>query len=121
VRQHSDDDPSGGDAKHSATADVAGRARRTPSGALGTALHSPVGFVMHSGDLVSIQKPHDACPCCSAPSGAPGLLTSMTRYYVCGRCACRWQVARDQDGDHPLTHDLECAADQRRGHDGLVV
>jgi hypothetical protein len=41
------------------------------------------------------QNFNDACPHCEGPSGAPNLLTSMTRYYVCGRCGERWQVGRN--------------------------
>ena len=39
------------------------------------------------------------CPRCSTASGLLNLLTSMTRYYVCGRCQCRWQVARVEESD----------------------
>jgi hypothetical protein len=95
MRERSDDSRSGDDAKDPATADVASAMRPAP--------RSRTGLVMQADDPVSTQSAPDACPRCSAPSGAPDLLTSMTRYYVCGRCACRWQVARDQDIDHHLT------------------
>jgi formate dehydrogenase maturation protein FdhE len=36
------------------------------------------------------------CPCCDTTCEAPSLLTSMMRYYVCARCAARWQVARSR-------------------------
>jgi hypothetical protein len=36
----------------------------------------------------------ETCPRCTAASGTLNLLTSMTRYYVCGRCACRWHTSR---------------------------
>jgi hypothetical protein len=42
---------------------------------------------------------HYRCPRCSAASGTLNLLTSMTRYFVCGRCQCRWQVARVEESD----------------------
>jgi hypothetical protein len=41
------------------------------------------------------------CPRCSTASGTLNLLTSMMRYYVCGRCQCRWQVARVEEGNSP--------------------
>jgi DNA-directed RNA polymerase subunit RPC12/RpoP len=34
------------------------------------------------------------CPRCSMPFSTLSLLTSMTRYYVCPHCDCRWQVSR---------------------------
>ena len=37
----------------------------------------------------------DACPRCGTAPGARTLLTSMTSYYACGRCAARWSVARN--------------------------
>jgi hypothetical protein len=40
------------------------------------------------------QRRADRCPRCSAFCGTPNLLTSMTRYYVCGGCGWRWQVSR---------------------------
>jgi hypothetical protein len=60
---------------------------------------------MHDGDPMSIQTVRDACPRCRALSGTPNLLTSMTRYYVCGHCACRWNVSRTSDTDDRLMHD----------------
>jgi DNA-directed RNA polymerase subunit M/transcription elongation factor TFIIS len=38
------------------------------------------------------------CPHCGAACGGLSLLTSMTRYYLCGRCGARWQVARNSQG-----------------------
>jgi formate dehydrogenase maturation protein FdhE len=35
----------------------------------------------------------DACPRCGATEPVLSLLTSMTRYFACRRCASRWQVA----------------------------
>jgi hypothetical protein len=60
---------------------------------------------MHDGEPMSIQTVRDACPHCSALSGTPNLLTSMTRYYVCGHCACRWNVSRTVNADLRLMHD----------------
>lgn len=37
----------------------------------------------------------DACQRCGTAPGAQTLLTSMTRYYVCGTCAARWSVPRN--------------------------
>ena len=48
-----------------------------------------------TGNNASLLAPGGACPHCQAPSGALSLLTSMTRYYVCGSCAGRWRVARN--------------------------
>jgi len=48
-------------------------------------------------DPLPAQSRVDECPSCSEPCGTPSLLTSMVRYYVCGRCARRWQVGRDRD------------------------
>lgn len=51
---------------------------------------------------MSKPAPWEVCPHCNAACGAPSLLTSMTRYYLCGSCAARWQIARNwqivQDG-----------------------
>ena len=44
---------------------------------------------------VTTRGSNDACPRCSGPSSAPSLLTSMTRYYLCGSCGERWQVERN--------------------------
>lgn len=46
-------------------------------------------------DPVSLRASGEVCPHCHAACGAPNLLTSMTRYYTCGQCAARWQVARN--------------------------
>jgi hypothetical protein len=43
--------------------------------------------------------PANCCPRCNAPDGIQRLLTSMVRYYVCGRCDCRWQISRDLVND----------------------
>jgi hypothetical protein len=43
------------------------------------------------------------CPRCAAAPGTQNLLTSMTRYYVCGGCSFRWQasrVAENANADH---------------------
>jgi hypothetical protein len=37
----------------------------------------------------------EKCPCCKTECETPSLLTSMTRYYVCARCAARWQIVRN--------------------------
>lgn len=34
------------------------------------------------------------CPRCAAAPATQNLLTSMTRYYVCGHCGFRWQASR---------------------------
>jgi hypothetical protein len=54
---------------------------------------------MVARDPLPAQSQVDNCPSCSEPCDTPSLLTSMVRYYVCGRCARRWQVARDPDND----------------------
>ena len=36
----------------------------------------------------------DGCLRCGAPGATMTLLTSMTRYFMCDRCECRWQVSR---------------------------
>ena len=33
------------------------------------------------------------CPRCGASDAVLSLLTSMTRYFACRRCDCRWQVS----------------------------
>jgi hypothetical protein len=33
------------------------------------------------------------CPRCGASDALLPLLTSMTRYFVCRRCDCRWEVS----------------------------
>jgi formate dehydrogenase maturation protein FdhE len=38
------------------------------------------------------------CPRCSARGGTMTLLTSMTRYYMCEQCNCRWHVLRRREG-----------------------
>ena len=57
-----------------------------------------------SNDRVDHDRPsgpptHEVCPHCDAPGARLSLLTSMTRYYVCGQCASRWQVERTREGD----------------------
>ncbi len=44
--------------------------------------------------VTTIARAADCCPRCSAPRGTLSLLTSMKRYYVCGRCRCQWQISR---------------------------
>ena len=39
------------------------------------------------------------CPRCGAPDATLKLLTSMTRYFVCPHCNCRWQVSL-ADNEH---------------------
>lgn len=56
---------------------------------------------MLASDTPSALEASDRCPRCSAPCGALNLLTSMTRYYVCGRCECRWQVSRMEESNSP--------------------
>jgi formate dehydrogenase maturation protein FdhE len=46
-------------------------------------------------DTVPNGRSRGACPQCGTVPDGPSLLTSMTRYYVCGRCAARWSVTRD--------------------------
>jgi hypothetical protein len=58
---------------------------------------------MHAGNDRRAVQARTRCPRCAAPCGAPNLLTSWTRYYACGRCACRWQVARIDDSDSPAS------------------
>lgn len=41
------------------------------------------------------------CPRCKAADQNMTLLTSMHRYYSCGRCACRWQISRSSERMHP--------------------
>ncbi len=43
----------------------------------------------------ALAEPADRCPRCSMPRGTLTLLTSTTRYYVCGRCRRRWHCVRD--------------------------
>jgi hypothetical protein len=46
----------------------------------------------------ALSAPLDAgCPRCSAPDGTLILLTSITRYYACRQCGCRWQVSRIEE------------------------
>ena len=47
---------------------------------------------------VTTRAANETCPHCNGPSGAPNLLTSMTRYYVCRSCGERWQVGRNWQG-----------------------
>ncbi len=54
---------------------------------------------MIARDSLSAQSRVDQCPSCSEPGGTPSLLTFMVRYYVCGRCARRWQVMLDRDSE----------------------
>jgi DNA-directed RNA polymerase subunit RPC12/RpoP len=51
-------------------------------------------IVMLAGKVQLTPETGYRCPRCGAASGTLNLLTSMTRYYVCGRCACRWAVSR---------------------------
>jgi hypothetical protein len=66
---------------------------------------------MHPRDSLSTPALQDVCPRCGTPGGAQSLLTSMTRYYVCRQCACRWQVDRAAERDNELTPDRVGAAD----------
>ena len=42
-----------------------------------------------------VRRDTRTCPHCGTATGVPTLLTSMTRYYACVRCAARWSVARN--------------------------
>jgi hypothetical protein len=49
---------------------------------------------------LDLRHPHavaDPCPHCGAPDATLTLLTSMTRYYACGRCKSSWQASRVRD------------------------
>ena len=59
----------------------------------------PTELDVRAADVRLTRSACDRCPRCSAPCRAPNLLTSMTRYYACGRCACRWQVSRLEEND----------------------
>jgi hypothetical protein len=66
---------------------------------------------MSARHSLSTVTPQDVCPRCKAPGGAQSLLTSMTRYYVCRQCACRWHVDRKTEQETALTPDRLGAAD----------
>jgi len=52
--------------------------------------------VAPTGDeSVSSGRSKAPCPRCGTPPDGPILLTAMTSYYVCGRCAGRWSVTHD--------------------------
>jgi hypothetical protein len=59
----------------------------------------PTELDLRAADVRLTRSVCDRCPRCSAPCGAPNLLTSMMRYYACARCACRWQVPRLEEND----------------------
>jgi DNA-directed RNA polymerase subunit M/transcription elongation factor TFIIS len=50
---------------------------------------------MHDSAAPPSRNVSEECPSCKTECDTPSLLTSMTRYYVCGRCAARWQIARN--------------------------
>jgi hypothetical protein len=52
-----------------------------------TAAPGPAHTTLAAGEM-------GECPHCGRANGTPLLLTSMTRYYVCGSCTTRWSVAR---------------------------
>jgi transposase-like protein len=58
-------------------------------------------FIMNVDDAVLAPGIGERCPRCQASDLAMTLLTSMTRYYVCERCQCRWQVLRQTASDEP--------------------
>lgn len=71
---------------------------QTGPDATGILRGSAVVDSLHRSMIVSAvaAMPHaEGCPRCKAPDGIQRLLTSMARYYLCGRCDCRWQVSRD--------------------------
>lgn len=45
------------------------------------------------------------CPRCEASDPVLTLLTSMTRYFACGRCQHRWEVAAVAAADRNETRD----------------
>jgi hypothetical protein len=77
-----------------------------PTGGRGNADHHSWAPAVEGADLRDRRRsmnyvekaamlPANGCPRCNAPDGIQRLVTSMVRYYVCGRCDCRWQVSRD--------------------------
>jgi hypothetical protein len=58
------------------------------------AARSATGFEVLTGDALPAPSAPGGCPRCGAFCGTPNLLTSMTRYYICGGCGCRWQLSR---------------------------
>jgi len=44
-------------------------------------------------DAPHIHSDPARCPRCGALDAVLNLLTSMTRYFVCRRCDCRWEVS----------------------------
>jgi hypothetical protein len=49
---------------------------------------------MHSKpDALALELDPACCPRCGAADAVLNLLTSMTRYFACPRCNCRWEVA----------------------------
>jgi hypothetical protein len=74
-----------------------------PANAIASVLCTAAPTAM-SNDRVDHDRPsgpatHEVCPHCDTPGARLSLLTSMTRYYVCGQCARRWQVERSNEGD----------------------
>jgi len=66
------------------------------------------------------------CPRCGASDALLSLLTSMTRYFACRRCDCRWEVLAGgrwpcgKAGGRPRLRALQ-AAPERRRRDDLCV
>jgi len=48
---------------------------------------------MTNSEATAVPRDREICPRCGAAEPVQSLLTSMARYFVCGRCAKRWQVA----------------------------
>ena len=47
---------------------------------------------MADSEATTVPSSRDSCPRCGASEPVLSLLTSMTRYFACRRCANRWQV-----------------------------
>jgi DNA-directed RNA polymerase subunit M/transcription elongation factor TFIIS len=51
------------------------------------------GDNMANSEATAVPTSHACCPRCGATEPVLSLLTAMTRYFACRRCANRWQVA----------------------------
>jgi transcription elongation factor Elf1 len=48
---------------------------------------------MRAPDAPQSGQSADRCPRCGAPDVVLKLLTSMTRYFACGRCGSMWEIS----------------------------
>jgi len=48
---------------------------------------------MTDSEAPAVPTSRDCCPRCGASEAVLSLLTSMTQYFACRRCANRWRVA----------------------------